>query len=140
MTKRLPGLRLAVLLLFMVGMLSPFAATGAGAGAQELACDDFNSQRAAQAVLEADPSLEDSLDADGDGVACNEDEPTDEPTEEATEEPTDDPTEEPTNDPTEEATEEATEESSGDADAYLTDIQDELDILAEQTGRFVEIS
>ena len=136
MTKRLPGLRLAVLLLFMVGMLSPFAATGAGAGAQELACDDFNSQRAAQAVLEADPSLEDSLDADGDGVACNEDEPTDEPTEEATEEPTDDPTEEPSDDPIEEPT----DRPSGDDDAYLTEVQDEVDSVIESFDRHVEIN
>ncbi len=122
MRKRLPGLRLAVLLLFMVGMLSPFAAIGAGA--QDLTCDQFNSQRAAQAVLEADPSLEDSLDADGDGVACNEDEPVDEPTDDPTEEPTDDPTEEP----------------SGDDDAYLADIQDEVDAVVESFDRQVEIT
>ncbi len=142
MRKRLPGLRLGVVLLFMIGLLSPFAAVGAGA--QELTCDDFNSQRAAQAVLEADPSLEESLDPDGDGEACNEDEPVDGPTEEATEEPTDDPTEEPSDDPAEEATEEPTDdptdEPSGDADAYLSDIQAELDALTEQANRFVEIS
>ncbi len=131
MRKRLPGLRLAMLLVFMVGMLSPFAATGAGA--QELTCDDFNSQRAAQAVLEAEPSLEDSLDADGDGVACNEDEPVDEPGDDPSDDPTDDPTEEPTDDPA--------DEPSGDAeaDAYLTDIQDEVDALQEQVDRFVEL-
>jgi len=133
MRKRLSGLRLGVALLFMIGLLSPFAATGAGA--QELTCDQFNSQRAAQAVLEADPSLEESLDPDGDGEACNEDEPVDNPTEEATEEPTDDPTEEPSDDPTEEAT----DEPSGDADAYLSTIQGELDGLQLQAERFLEI-
>ncbi len=133
MRKRLPGLRLGVVLLLMIGMLSPFAATGAGA--QDLTCDDFNSQRAAQAVLEADPSLEDALDADGDGVACNEDEPTDDPTDE----PTDDPTEEPIDEPTDDPTEEPTDEPSGDADAYLEDVQAEVDDLQAQVERFLEI-
>ncbi len=138
MRKRLPGLRLAVILLFTLVMLSPFAATGAGA--QDLTCDDFNSQRAAQAVLEADPSLEESLDPDGDGIACNEDEPVDEPTDDPTEEPTDDPTEEPTDDPTEEPTDDPTEEPSGDDEAYLADIQDEVDAVVESFDRQVEIT
>lgn len=134
MRKRLSGLRLAVLLLFMIGFWSPFVATGAAA--QELTCDQFNSQRAAQAVLEADPELEESLDPDGDGIACNEGEPVDDPTEESTEEPTDDPTEEPTDDPTEEAT----DEPSGDEGAYLEDIQAEVDTVIESFDRQLEIN
>jgi len=118
MRRRLAGLRLGVVLLFMIGLLSPFAATGVGA--QDLTCDMFNSQRAAQAVLEADPSLEDALDPDGDGEACNEDEPVDEPTEEPTEEPTDEP--------------------SGDEDAYLEDIQAEVDEVIESFDRQIEIN
>ncbi|MEJ7901719.1 MAG: PT domain-containing protein, partial [Thermomicrobiales bacterium] len=70
--------------------------------------------------------------------------PTDDPTEEATEEPLDDPTEEateePTDDPTEEPTEEPTddptEEPSADGDAYVEDVQGELDNLADQADRF----
>src|SRR5690606_9509967 len=36
----------------------------------ELNCDDFDTQEEAQAVLDADPSDPNRLDADGDGVAC----------------------------------------------------------------------
>lgn len=122
MRKRLSGLRLGVLLVSMFSLFSPFAATGAGA--QELTCDDFNVQPAAQAVLEAEPSLADELDPDGDGIACNEDEPVDEPTDDPTEEPTD----------------EATDEPSGDAEAYLSDIQAEVDSVVESFNRQVEIS
>ncbi len=47
------------------------AGTVGSAGAQpDFSCDDFTSQRAAQAVLL--PSNEDELDPDGDGVACEE--------------------------------------------------------------------
>ncbi len=142
MRKRLSGLRLVVLLVFMIGLFSPIVATGAAA--QDLTCDQFNSQRAAQAVLDADPELEDSLDPDGDGIACNEDEPVDDPTEESTEEPTDDPTEEPSDDPTEESTddptEEATDEPSGDDAAYLEDIQAEVDTVIESFERQLEIN
>lgn len=134
MRKWPPELRLGVVLLFMIGLLSPFAATGVGA--QDLTCDDFNSQRAAQAVLEADPSLEDALDPDGDGEACNEDEPVDDPADDPTEEPTDDPVD----DPTEEPTDDPADEPSGDAEAYLADIQDEVDSVVESFDRYVEIN
>ena len=39
---------------------------------EDLNCDDFTSQAEVQAVLDADPSDPNGLDADGDGVACNE--------------------------------------------------------------------
>lgn len=38
----------------------------------ELNCDDFNSQEEAQAELDADPSDPHGLDADNDGIACEE--------------------------------------------------------------------
>jgi len=40
------------------------------AGGNALDCPDFTSQRAAQAVLDADPRDPHWLDDDGDGVAC----------------------------------------------------------------------
>lgn len=117
MKKQVTGLRLGVLLLFIIGLMSPIAS--AGVGAQDLTCDDFTSTRAAQAVLDADPSLEDALDPDGDGIACNEDESS--------------------TDATEEATQDTDNGSSDDADAYLADIQDEVDSLQESADRFLEI-
>ena len=38
----------------------------------DLNCEDFGSREEAQAVLDADPSDPNRLDADGDGLACNE--------------------------------------------------------------------
>jgi len=115
MKRPLTRLRLGVVLLFMIGLLSPLAAIGAGA--QTLTCDDFNSERAAQAVLDSDPALEESLDPDGNGIACDhEDDPTDDPA--------DDPTDEP----------------SGDGDDYLADIQDEVDSVVESLDRYADIN
>jgi len=131
MRRPLAGLRLGVLLLFVLGLMSPIAATGVGA--QDLTCDDFNSERAAQAVLDADPSLEDVLDPEGDGIACNEDEastgdetPVDEETPDDEETPVD---------------EETPDDNGGseDGEAYVADIQDEIDTLSEQIARFLEI-
>ena len=139
MRKQLSGLRLTVVLLFMVGLLTPALTTGAAA--QELTCDDFNSQRAAQAVMDADPDTEESLDEDGDGVACNElleDDGT--ATEEATEE--DDATEEADATEEDDATEEATEEddsNGGDPDDYVAEVQTQLDDFTESSERFDEI-
>lgn len=115
MKRPLAGLRLGVILLFMLGFLSPVASIGAGA--QDLTCDDFNSERAAQAVLDADPSLEDALDPDGNGVACDHEDATDEEDDGSSDDGT----------------------SSDDGEAYLADIQDELDTLADQFDRFLEI-
>jgi len=46
------------------------AATDRPTGANALDCPDFTSQRAAQAVLDADPGDPHWLDDDGDGIAC----------------------------------------------------------------------
>ncbi len=130
MKRPLAGLRLGVILLFMLGFLSPVASMGAGA--QELTCDDFNSERAAQAVLDADPEMEDALDPDGNGVACDHEE-----------DASDDGGS--SRDDEEDATDEEDDDSSddgsasGDGEAYLADIQGELDTLAEQFDRFLEI-
>jgi uncharacterized protein YukE len=154
--------RLGVILLFLLGMVGPVAATGAGATAQAVSCDDFRTREEAQEALEDDPDTAETLDEDGDGIAC-EDLPTeaettsdegvkpedvqlpgddDGATEEATAED-DEPTEEATEEPTEEATEEATAEddaSGGDVDEYLAIIQDEVDGLQESVDRFNEIN
>ncbi len=122
MKRRLPGLRLGVFLLFMLGILSPVVATNAGA--QDFTCDDFNSSAAAQAVLDADPTLEDVLDPDGDGIACNED---------AEETPADD-EETPVDEeetPVDEEETPADDVSGEDGEAYLADIQDEVDSVVE---------
>jgi hypothetical protein len=133
MRNSISGLRLGVVLLFMLGLLAPALTTGAAA--QELTCDDFNSQRAAQAVLDADPDTAETLDEDGDGIACNELLEDEDATEEATDE---DATEEA--DSTEEA--DATEEddsNTGDADEYLADVQAQLDDFTDSSERFDEI-
>lgn len=118
MKRPLAGLRLGVILLFLLGFLSPMASIGAGS--QDLTCDDFNSARAAQRALDNDPDLEDSLDPDGNGEACDHDETA-----------TDD------EDP---ATEEDDEPAAGgDEEAYLGDIQSELDDLSTSFDRFLEI-
>lgn len=69
MTRFRNGWRLAALL-FLLAMLSP---VGVGARGNDLSCDEFNTPDAAQVLLEVDPDLFASLDADGDGRACNED-------------------------------------------------------------------
>ena len=51
----------ALLLLFGMGV---------SASAQDLDCGNFATQEEAQAVLDADPSDPNGLDADNDGVAC----------------------------------------------------------------------
>lgn len=64
-----PGLRLGVLLLAFVTLFVPF---GVGARAA-VDCDDFANPDVAQILLDADPrEYEDTLDPDGDGIACNE--------------------------------------------------------------------
>ena len=59
---------IAVVLLVIGGTLIAAPTALAQAGDQD--CADFSSQAAAQAHLEADPSDPDGLDADNDGVAC----------------------------------------------------------------------
>lgn len=150
--------RLGVILLVLLGMMSPLAT--AGAGAQTVTCEDFSTREDAQEALEEDPNTAAALDEDGDEIAC-ETLPTrgeladddrvnledvqlpggdDDPTEEATEDATGEATEEATEEATDEATEEATgDDSGGDVDDYLATIQDEVDSLQESVDRFVEI-
>ena len=59
---------IAVVLLVLGGIFLSAPAALAQAGDQD--CADFSSQAAAQAHLRADPSDPDRLDADDDGVAC----------------------------------------------------------------------
>lgn len=131
MKRPLAGLRLGVILLFMLGFLSPVASMGAGA--QELTCDDFNSERAAQAVLDADPEMEDALDPDGNGVACDHEEDASDDDGGSARDDEEDATDAEDDGSSDDGA------SSGDGDAYLADIQDELDTLAEQFDRFLEI-
>lgn len=149
--------RLAVILLFLLGVMNPLATTGAGAAAQAVRCDDFSTREEAQNALDDDPNTAETLDEDGDGIAC-EDLPTeaeatsddgvrsedvqlpggdDDATEEATEEPTEDATAE-DEEPTEDATAE-NEPSGGDVDEYVTTVQDEADSLQTSVDRFIEI-
>lgn len=146
--------RFGVILLFLLGMVSSLATTtttiGAEATAQAVTCDDFSTREEAQEALDDDPDTAETLDEDGDGIAC-EDLPTraeatsddgvnaedvqlpggdDEATEEATEEPTEEPTEEA-------ATED--EPGGGDVDDYLATVQDEADGLQTSVDRFIEI-
>jgi hypothetical protein len=115
------GLRLALALLFSLVILSPVVATGAGA--QELTCADFTSEAAAQAVLDADPALAESLDEDGDGVACNEDADSETPLD------------------SDDATPAADDEpaSPGDAESCIADIQGEVDDVVASFERYNEI-
>jgi uncharacterized phage infection (PIP) family protein YhgE len=165
MKSKLAVCRLGVILLFLLGMVGPVAATGAGATAQAVSCDDFRTREEAQEALEDDPDTAETLDEDGDGIAC-EDLPTeaeatsddgvkpedvqlpgddDGATEEATaedDEPTEEATEEATAEddaPTEEATAED-DASGGDVDEYLATIQGEVDGLQESVDRFNEIN
>ncbi|MDQ3540886.1 MAG: excalibur calcium-binding domain-containing protein, partial [Chloroflexota bacterium] len=151
--------RFGVILLFLLGMVSPLATTttGAEATAQAVTCDDFSTREEAQEAFDDDPDTAETLDEDGDGIAC-EDLPTeaeatsddgvnvedvqlpgddDEATEEATEEPTEEATAE-DEEPTEEATTED-EPASGDVDDYLATVQDEADDLQTSVDRFIEI-
>ena len=107
----LTGLRVGAMLLFLIGFLSPVALTGAGA--QDLTCDDFTSERAAQAVLDADPDMEETLDPDGDGIACNHEE---DASDDAAADEEDDAAAD------EEDDSSADDSGSGDADAYLEDV------------------
>ena len=52
--------------------LSDDGAGGGGTGAGDLDCADFATQAAAQRELERDPADPNNLDADDDGVACEE--------------------------------------------------------------------
>ena len=130
----LTGLRVGAMLLFLIGFLSPVALTGAGA--QDLTCDDFTSERAAQAVLDADPDMEETLDPDGDGIACNHEE-------DASDDGAADDEEDAAAD--EEATEAADEEDatddsgSGDADAYLEDVADTASAWSDSLEEILDI-
>lgn len=150
MKTRLAVFRLGVILLVLLGMMSPLVTLGAGA--QTVTCEDFSTREEAQAALEEDPDTAPTLDEDGDEIACEslptsgeladddrvnledvqlpggDDDPTEEATEDATEEPTEEATEEPTRD-----------DSGGDVDDYLATIQDEVDSLQESVDRFIEI-
>jgi Excalibur calcium-binding domain len=63
-------MRRTMLLLAAALVLGIAAAPAASAQANDQNCSDFPSQAAAQAHLEQDPSDPDNLDADDDGVAC----------------------------------------------------------------------
>lgn len=152
MKRKISVFRLAVIFLFLLGMVSPLATTAAGAAAQAVTCDDFSTREEAQDALDDDPDTAETLDEDGDGIAC-EDLPTEAeatsddgvnaedvqlPDEDATEEPTEGATAEPTEEATEEATEDATaeDEPDGDVDDYLTTIQEEVDTLQTSVDDF----
>lgn len=63
-------MRRTMLLLAAAFVLGIAAAPAASAQANDQNCSDFPSQAAAQAHLEQDPSDPDNLDADDDGIAC----------------------------------------------------------------------
>ncbi len=127
--------RLLVALLFMLGLMAPSAATGVVAQGT-VTCDDFTTEQEAQDALDDDPDLADSLDEDGNGVACDEpandvrpeDVQLPEETEEATEEATETP-------------EDETETPTADAESeeYLAAVQDEVDGLAANIDDFSEL-
>ncbi len=101
--------RIGALLLVMLAVLSPI-----GVGARtRLNCDEFNALDAAQLVLDADPSQARTLDADGDGIACNEDEGS--------------------------SGQNDAGELDEDAAEYLESVRDELTELANSTVRFEEL-
>jgi hypothetical protein len=54
------------------GATSGGSPIGGGGGGRDLDCADFATQEEAQAVLERDPSDPNRLDADNDGIACEE--------------------------------------------------------------------
>ncbi|MGH2561612.1 MAG: hypothetical protein ACRDJH_21300, partial [Thermomicrobiales bacterium] len=117
---RRPMLRVAVFIALVLALLTPVVAGAQGA---DVTCDDFATQEGAQVVLDTtrDADIEEELDPDGDGIACDElpsrggtDEPAEDPAEEPEddngglpgrrdsddpEDPADEPTEEPTDEP-----------------------------------------
>lgn len=67
---RFPCLRLIFALGILLAMMSPISAVRAVAQSDDLTCDDFTNQDAAQIVLEASDEFADALDEDDDGEAC----------------------------------------------------------------------
>jgi hypothetical protein len=131
----LTGLRVGAMLLFLIGFLSPVALTGAGA--QDLTCDDFNSERAAQAVLDADPDMEETLDPDGDGVACNHEE---DASDDAAADEEDDAAADEEDDAAADESDDSTGDSgSGDADAYLEDVATTASSWSDSLEELLEI-
>lgn len=63
--------RLTLLVLVLLATAAPLS-TVRQASAQALTCDDFTSREAAQRALDRDPDLADTLDEDGNGIACEE--------------------------------------------------------------------
>lgn len=133
-------LRLLVMVLFLFGLMVP-AASAAAQGT--VTCSDFTSEREAQDALDDDPDLADTLDEDGNGVACDEpfngvspeDVQLPEETEEATEESTEEPTEEATETP-----EDETPPANQDGDEYLATVQDEVDALSDSIAEFTDLT
>ncbi|MGH2533281.1 MAG: hypothetical protein ACRDJW_13360 [Thermomicrobiales bacterium] len=87
-----PRLNLAVLIAFVFALLTPVVAGAQGA---DVSCDDFATQEGAQYVLDTtrDGDVEEELDPDGDGIACDQ-----LPSRGGPDEPTEDPAEEPEDD------------------------------------------
>src|SRR5680860_1215802 len=128
MRSPLAGLRLGIVFLFVLGLLSPVASIGVGA--QDLTCDDFNSQRAAQAILESDPLLEESLDPDGNGIACDHDD----------EEVVTDDDDAITDDDDDVVTDDDDDGPvSNDGAIFLEEIQGEVDTVVTSFDRYIEI-
>lgn len=126
MKSKLSVFRLAVILLFLLSMVSPLVT--AGAAAQAVACEDFSTRDEAQDALDDDPDTAETLDEDGDGVAC-EDLPT------RAEATSDDRVKaEDVQLPDEDATE---DEPDSDVDDYLVTIQDEVDALQTSVDDFL---
>jgi hypothetical protein len=69
--RRMTGV-IAIAMLLLVGLLAPATAQERGPSGADGSynCPDFDYQEDAQAVLDADPSDPNGLDADNDGVAC----------------------------------------------------------------------
>ena len=133
----LSRLRVGVVLLFLFGILSPVAI--AGVGAQDLTCDDFTSERAAQAVLDADPDMAETLDPDGDGIACNhEEDASDDGAADAADDEAD-----ATDDEADAADDEADAADDGtgggDADAYLGDVADQAAEWSDSLDELLDI-
>jgi hypothetical protein len=105
MTSARSALRLGALLLAFLTLFVPFG-VGARAG---VSCDDFANPDAAQALLDSDEDYADSLDPDGDGIACNED---------GEDKPRDD-------------------NASSDGD-YLAAVSDEVDTISDSIDHFFE--
>ena len=60
----------AALLVIGIALLVPFAPMAWTAGAQEELCEEFASQADAQIFMDENLGMADSLDPDGDGIAC----------------------------------------------------------------------